>query len=552
MNELLYPDRRIPKLSRFDQEVRIALGPRTWDGKEEKQIFGFELVLPAGTAVGALASYQHKAFVNDLILSKLDPQALDARLTKQFGDAGAKRITADLRSVAADIAKDPEQLVEAMRRYRNCSRSTAPTADVENGGHRFGEGLSDADKESADRFRCDAMREAKMLRPRDLLAPVVMATAIFASGCNEKPPAGIKFGTYQAGYASKPDLARVEHEFPLARVDLAKLTPAMLKEYDQEQIDQIYARLTAGPIPDGSYKGDLFFPKGISGERRIREIVGGLTGLAADVGTAKVEILGRHLWRGKVFYRDQRVLRNRIEDTSVLKPLIDGDLSAIPKVKVGNEEQWLMFPARLYCGQSLLDSRRESVIIDYFYTDEIDGYRERPDFLAGRRGRRCGMRSAWCDRLLPRPRLLGKIFLLNFTLENKVADKGTDAFVSGGLVVEDCWIGTSNVLPRRRASAHMDNTVLRRRWRQPPWQCYAATTGLAATAIMMSLLCGAPGAVASTWAVDLSLPGLQPHRRRRVALRRNHRRRRAVSLRGAGAQDRTSDRLRAAAARSRC
>ena len=283
-----------------------------------------------------------------------------------------------------------------------------------------------------------------MLHPRDLLLLVVMAAALFASGCSEKPPAGIKFGTYQASYASKPDFARVEHEFPLARVDLAKLTPAMLKEYDQEQIDQIYARLTAGPIPDGSYKGDLFFPKGISGERRIREIVGGLTGLAADAGTAKAEILGRHLWRGKVFYRDQMVLRNRIEDTAVLKPLIDGDLSAIPKVKVGNEEQWLMFPARLYCGQSLLDSRRESVIIDYFYTDEIDGYRERPDFLAGRRGLqvRDEIRMVRPGFYLGRA-YVGKIFLLNFTLENKdVADKGTDAFVSGGAVVEDCWIGT--------------------------------------------------------------------------------------------------------------
>ena len=149
MNELLYPDRRVPKLSRFDQEVRIALGPRTWDGKEEKQIFGFELVLPAGTAVGALASYQHKAFVNDLILSKLDPQALDAKLTKQFGEAGAKRITADLRSVAADIARDPEQLVEAMRRYPQLlAVYSSCTADIENGGHRFGEGLSDADKKA--------------------------------------------------------------------------------------------------------------------------------------------------------------------------------------------------------------------------------------------------------------------------------------------------------------------------------------------------------------------------------------------------------------------
>ena len=105
-----------------------------------------------------------------------------------------------------------------------------------------------------------------------------------------------------------------------------------------------------------------------------------------DLKTQKLELLGRTLWKGKVFYRDERVLRNRIEDLAVLAPLIDGDLSAIPKIKVDGKDQWLMFPARLYCGQSLLDSRRESIIIDYFFSDEISGYRERPDYLATCRG----------------------------------------------------------------------------------------------------------------------------------------------------------------------
>lgn len=281
------------------------------------------------------------------------------------------------------------------------------------------------------------------LAHRSRLVPVAILAALLASACSEKPPAGIRFGAYQAGYASKPDFARVEHDLPLARSDLAQLTPGMLKAYDQEQIDQIYARLTAGPIPDGAYDGDLFFPKGISGERRIREIVGGLSGWAADVGTAKLELIGKHLWRGKVFYRDQLVLRNRIDDTALLKPLIDGDLSTIPKVTVRGKDQWLMFPARLYCGQSLLDSRRESVIIDYFYTDEIEGYRERPDFLAGRRGLqvRDEIRMVRPGFYLGRA-YLGKIFLLNFTLYDKeVADKGAAAFARGE-GSEDCWIGT--------------------------------------------------------------------------------------------------------------
>ena len=49
---------------------------------------------------------------------------------------------------------------------------------------------------------------------------------------------------------------------------------------------------------------------------------------------------------------------------------------------------WLLFPAKLYCGQSLLDGRRESVIIDYAYNDDLPGYQENPDALAGRNGLR--------------------------------------------------------------------------------------------------------------------------------------------------------------------
>ena len=272
-----------------------------------------------------------------------------------------------------------------------------------------------------------------------------MLIAVLAlAACGEGPPPAIKFATYGTGYASKPDFARVEHESPLAPADLAKLTPGHLKTFDQEQIDQIYARLSAGPIPDGPFDGDLFFPEGSSGKKRIAEIIGGLPGLAADIKTDKLELIGKHLWRGKVFYRDERVLRNRIDDTALLKPLIEGDLATIPKITVDGKDQWLMFPARLYCGQSLLDSRRESVIIDYAYTDEIPGYRERPDFLAGRRGLqvRDEIRMVRPGFYLGRA-YLGKVFLLNFTLYNKaIAARDGEAFAATGAVKEDCWPGT--------------------------------------------------------------------------------------------------------------
>ena len=108
-----------------------------------------------------------------------------------------------------------------------------------------------------------------------------------------------------------------------------------------------------------------------------------------------LDAIGEVLWKGKVFYRDQRVLRNRIEDLALLKPLIEGELD-LPKIKVNGKDAWLLFPAKLYCGQSLLDGRRESIIIDYAFTDEVQGYRERPDFLAGDAASACAMRSGWC------------------------------------------------------------------------------------------------------------------------------------------------------------
>ena len=279
---------------------------------------------------------------------------------------------------------------------------------------------------------------------------LLLSALMLSCGCQRAPD--IKFVAYEEDYASKPDFARVEYELPLAAADLARLEPDMLKDYTQEQVDQIYARLTAGPIPDGAYDGDLFFPKGASGQRRIREIVGGLPGLAAGAKTVKLELLGKHLWRGKVFYRDDRVLRNRIDDTALLKPFIDEDTSNLRRYVAGGREQWLLFPARLYCGQSLLDSRRESVIIDYAYTDEIDGYVERPDFLAGRRGFnvRDEIRMVRPGFYLGRA-YIDKVFLLNFTLYNEdVARRDGPAFIESGAVAEDCWRGTQE---RRQAVA---------------------------------------------------------------------------------------------------
>jgi hypothetical protein len=271
-----------------------------------------------------------------------------------------------------------------------------------------------------------------------LLAPLAGCNRI-ASWFAGKP--AIAFAPYSDNYASKPDFAQVEHEYPIPLQELAKVTPQYLAGLKQEELDQLYARLGSGPIPDGPFDGEIVFPRGSSGRLRAAEIIGGLKGLGVNVKGRMLETAGEALWKGKVFYRDQKILRNRIQDLAVLRPVIGpGD---IPKIDVDGRDAWLLFPAKLYCGQSLIDSRRESIIIDYAFTDELPGYRENPDFLAGRRGLKVR------DEIrMVRPGLyLGRAymdhaFILNFVLSNKALDRAGRAEFETGQVKDDCWPGT--------------------------------------------------------------------------------------------------------------
>ena len=276
-----------------------------------------------------------------------------------------------------------------------------------------------------------------------LRAGLLSLAIVALAACNRAEPPNIAYAPYDKSYQSKMDLAQVDYKYPIAPAELARITPDYLATLEQEQLDQLYARLAAGPIPDGAFDGRILLPRGGSGKFRLSEIVGGFSGTLLHLKGLLIEDVGEALWRGKVFFRDERVLRNRIEDLSILKKigLVEGDPK---KMNYGGKETWLLFPAKLYCGQSLLDARRESIIIDYFFSDEIPGYQENPDYLAGRRGLKVR------DEIrMIRPGLyLGRAYLdrgfaLNFTLYDKATDERLrEQFVKTGQVQEDCWPGT--------------------------------------------------------------------------------------------------------------
>ena len=151
------------------------------------------------------------------------------------------------------------------------------------------------------------------------------AAAVLLASCQSAAPPPIRFAP--AG----TDLARLRSEFALTDAERAALTPESIKHLDQAQVDQIYLRLDTGPMPDGPFRGDLFFPRGSKRDIRLGELTGVPRDTLAELAVLRLETLGKALWRGKVFFRSQGVLRNRIEELSVLKPFVR-DWQSIPKL----------------------------------------------------------------------------------------------------------------------------------------------------------------------------------------------------------------------------
>src|SRR5262245_46246552 len=118
-----------------------------------------------------------------------------------------------------------------------------------------------------------------------LTVTLLLVTSILGGAMAQPSPPDIPFAPAVDSSITDPDnptklfrvdLARVEHQFPLSRADLMKITPENLAVLSQEQIDQIYGRITSGPIPDGQYLGGLFFARGETLRSRLAQIVGGL------------------------------------------------------------------------------------------------------------------------------------------------------------------------------------------------------------------------------------------------------------------------------------
>jgi len=216
----------------------------------------------------------------------------------------------------------------------------------------------------------------------------------------------------------------LESQYPLSDTDLQRLDPDNIEVFNQDQIDQIYARISSGPIPDGPYRGSFFFAEG-SQYRDIADVIGGLRGMGIDMNLDLVTALGEMFWQGKVFYRDRLELRNIIDKELIMSLLFGVSRDEMRIEEVFGDEVALLFPAKLYTGDSQFDPRRPSVIIDYAETAQIEGYIDKIDRLGGKQGLkiRDEIRMLRPGFYLGRA-YFGTLFGLNFTLYNGEVARG--------------------------------------------------------------------------------------------------------------------------------
>ncbi len=252
----------------------------------------------------------------------------------------------------------------------------------------------------------------------------------------------------------KPDQALLQNQYPLTEQERNAITAEDIKRMTQEEIDQLYIRLESGPIIPGAYNGSVVQNSELAKDIKksaYTKIAGDFPalGMFAKLFCSNrdpVECLAETIWSGKRIYpqnaEGEYMLRNAIEyatyasvQTLTGNPLntvgqLFGnitDVLGITKDKVAdkvifpgtNKISAMIFPAHVYCGQSLLDHRRESVIIDYAWGKSFEPYNKDVDILAGP-----GYLNIRDEVRMIKPGLyLGraytnKIFLLNFVLQN--------------------------------------------------------------------------------------------------------------------------------------
>jgi hypothetical protein len=250
-------------------------------------------------------------------------------------------------------------------------------------------------------------------------------------------------------YRKKPDFAALEAD-PATRAPDAALRAVMpgdfadkKKAFDQECVDRIYAQLPSGPIPAGvDFEAFAFAPDGGGIKTLLEQVLpsSGEKGKLAKAVEGNIATLPNALIQGMVFSQLQGGEHPQYEAKSRLDRAAVALLS--PSAVFRSP---LYFPSHVYCGQSLLDSRRESIVIDPTYPEDFPDFKAGIDDIPGHKG--MNLRE---EIRMVRPgfylgRVYGaRVYLMSFILYNAKIDQAKPSKKADLAHPErnECWLGT--------------------------------------------------------------------------------------------------------------
>jgi hypothetical protein len=149
MKELLNPSQRIPKVTRFNSDVTIRLFPKLSD-KERERFVDTAIRFPVGTPAARIGNFRHKELVGDLVIARVDFDKLKAKYADRYGADNGERIAKTIRDKGTELIEKPGSILEAGAELREIYSNSL--AVIENDGHRFGEDLSDQEKDALTAF----------------------------------------------------------------------------------------------------------------------------------------------------------------------------------------------------------------------------------------------------------------------------------------------------------------------------------------------------------------------------------------------------------------
>jgi len=245
------------------------------------------------------------------------------------------------------------------------------------------------------------------------------------------------------GYQFKPDQAWLESTAPMTLAMRQALSADDFKNMTQEELDQIYIRLSSGPIAPGSYKTTAMMKGNAANNVKnfLMTKFHGVQVLGSTVcGQQDVaQCFSDFAWRGIRIYApdsstseySSRTAVSKITAQAVKAVLLPVMSQLDPRnwlIRTSDdfygESKYMIFPAHVYCGQSLLDHRKESVVIDHSWGSDFSPFINGIDNILGR-----DYMDIRDELRMVRPGLyLGrvyaqKIFLFNFVAYNPDADK---------------------------------------------------------------------------------------------------------------------------------